>query len=181
HSTLPSNLVRYASLADLEQAAPEAAVVITHRRIPEALVQSIPKTVVYHPRVLVVGVGCNRHTPSAEILQAIETTFQEAGLALASIAWVATIEDKADEPGLLQACAARDWPLKVYTRHEIASQIELPNPSAWAQRALGVSGVAEPAALLGAAAQRLLVPKRKFANVTVAVALREQDTDECTR
>lgn len=178
HGPLPPHLVRYASLADLHQAAPQAAVVITHRHLPEALVQSIPKTIVYHPRVLVVGVGCNRHTPSAEILHAIETTFQEAGLALSSIAWVATIEDKANEPGLLDACAARDWPLKTYTRQEIASLLlELPNPSPWAQRALGVAGVAEPAALLGAATQNLLVPKRKFANVTVAIALREEDTD----
>ena len=41
------------------------------------------------------------------------------------------------------------------------------------RRELGVPGVAEPAALLGAAADSLLVEKRKFANVTVAVALSE--------
>jgi len=175
--TLPSNLVRYTSLTEMQRAAPEAAVVITHRRVAEALVRSIPKTIIYHPRVLVVGVGCNRHTPSEEILQAIDLTFQEAGLAPSSIAWIATIEDKADETGLLAACAARNWPLKTYTRREIAALLDLPNPSSWAQRALGVSGVAEPAALLGAAAQSLLVPKRKFANVTVAVALREEHTD----
>ena len=174
---LPANLVRYTSLTEMQRAAPEATVVITHQRVSEAFVQSIPKTVIYHPRVLVVGVGCNRHTPSEEILHAIDTTFREASLAPSSIALVATIEDKANETGLLEACAARNWPLKTYTRHEIASLLDLPNPSAWAQRALGVAGVAEPAALLGAAAQHLLVPKRKFANVTVAVALREERID----
>ncbi|MGQ9501402.1 MAG: precorrin-4 C(11)-methyltransferase [Anaerolineae bacterium] len=175
-NTLPANFIRYASLADMQQAAPEAAVVITYRHVPETFVQNIPKTIIYHPRVLVVGVGCNRHTPSEEILQAIDTTFQEAGLARSSVALIATIEDKADEAGLLEACAIRSWPLKVYTRREIASLGELSNPSPWAQHALGVPGVAEPAALLGAATQHLLVAKRKFANVTVAVALREEHT-----
>ncbi len=178
---LPAHLIRYHSLADMQQAAPEAAVVITYRHIPEAFVQDIPKTIIYHPRVLVVGVGCNRRTPSEEILQAIDTTFHEASLAQDSITLVATIEDKAEESGLLEACAARNWPLKTYTRHEIASLVELPNPSPWAQRALGVSGVAEPAALLGAATRNLLVPKRKFANVTVAVALREEPIYEQKR
>jgi precorrin-4 C11-methyltransferase len=172
---LPTNLTRYATLDELQAATPAAAVIVTYRRVPEQICRAVPDSIIYNPRVLVPGVGCNRGTPASEVLSAIDETLAEAGLEVGSVSRVATIADKADEPGLLEACAARDWPLRVFTRCEIASQAGLPNPSPWAQRVLGVPGVAEPAALLGAGTDRLLVEKRKFPNVTVAVALRRED------
>jgi len=102
----------------------------------------------------------------------VEQTFAEEGLAIESVCCLATIEDKADEEGLLEVCRIRSWPLKVFSREEIATVREVPNPSAWTQRALGVMGVAEPAALLAADSNELLVEKRRFPNVTVAAAKR---------
>jgi cobalt-precorrin 5A hydrolase/precorrin-3B C17-methyltransferase len=183
------NLTRYDTLEQLIQASPSAAVIITHRRVPDEYLAALPVSIIYRPRVLVIGVGCNRGTLADEILNAIDTTLDAAGLARDSVLRIATISDKADEAGLLEACTRRGWPLQVFTREEIATHPDLPNPSPWAQRVLGVPGVAEPAALLGAAAgngasfsgndsaegstthgDQLLVEKRKFANVTVAVA-----------
>jgi cobalt-precorrin 5A hydrolase/precorrin-3B C17-methyltransferase len=168
----PANLARYATLAELQAAAPAAAVVISHRRVPDSFLAAVPDTIIYRPPVLVVGVGCNRNTPADEILAAIDTTLDEAGLARASVAQVTSVADKADEAGLVAACAARGWPLRTFSRHQLAAVTGLPNPSPWAQRELGVPGVAEPAALLGAGADHLLVEKRRFPNVTVAVARR---------
>jgi precorrin-4 C11-methyltransferase len=167
---LPPNLTRYASLDALEAAAPAAALIITHREIPAEILEAVPQTVVYHPPCLAIGLGCNRGAPAAEILAAIDQTLAEAGLAADSIRQIATIEDKADEAGLLAACEIRGWELRTFSREEVSAVTDLPNPSAWAQRALGVPGVAEPAALLAAGTDTLLVEKRKFANVTVAVA-----------
>lgn len=167
------HLFRFPTWDALVSADPAAALAITHRQIPSDVLAAIPHTVVYHPRCLVVGVGCNRGTPSAEIGAAIDQTLAEARLAGESVAEVATVEDKADEPGLLALCAARQWPLRAFSRDEIGAVPDLPNPSVWAHRALGVPGVAEPAALLGAGARDLLLEKRKFLNVTVAVAKRE--------
>ena len=170
-SPCPENLMRYESLQALAEAKPAAALLITFRQVPERFVASIPETVVYRPRCLSVGVGCNRGTPAQEIVEAVRTVFSEAGLDLASLACVATIEDKADEAGLLQACEAQGWPLKIFSREQIAAVEDIPNPSTWAQQALGVFGVSEPAALLASGASSLLLEKRKFPNVTVAVAL----------
>ena len=167
----PPNLTRYPSLTALQEAAPHAAVVITYRQVPPALLGAIPRSVLYHPPCLVVGVGCNRGTPAEEIITAVEETLEEAGLDGRSIAGVATVEDKADEEGLLAACRVRGWPLICLRREELAAAPSVPNPSMWARRALGVPGVAEPAALLAAGADSLLVEKRRFPNVTVAVAL----------
>jgi cobalamin biosynthesis protein CbiG len=166
----PQSLTRYASFEALKEAAPPAALIITHRLVPPELFEAVPRTVRYHPPSLAVGLGCNRGAPAAEILEAVDQTLTEAGLDARSIACLATIEDKADEPGLLAACDRRGWPLQIFTRPEIAAVTDLPTPSEWAQRALGVPGVAEPAAMLAAHSDALLVEKRKFPNVTVAVA-----------
>lgn len=167
---LPANLKRYATPEALAEGHPEAAALITCRRIPEYLVEQIPKTVVYRPRCFSVGVGCNRGTPAREIVEAVEAVFFEAGLDTACVGCVATIEDKADEDGLVQACELQGWPLRIFSREEIATVENLPNPSAWAERVLNVAGVAEPSALLASGGRRMLIQKHKFPNVTVAVA-----------
>ena len=168
---VPANLVRFSSLEALAEAAPPAALIITHRSISQQTLDALPHSIIYHPPCLVVGVGCNRGTPADEIEEAIEQTLAEAELELQSVSHLATIEGKKDEPGLQAVANSLGWPVRVFSREEVAAVTDVPNPSDWAQKALGVPGVAEPAALLGANAASLLVEKRKFPNVTVAVAL----------
>lgn len=169
-ATPPANLRRYDTFEALLAARPAAALLITPRLLADSALRALPAAVVYRPHCLVAGVGCNRGTPAGEILAAIDATLAEAGLSAAAVRCAATVEDKRDEPGLLAACAERGWPLEFIARPRLAAVPELPTPSPAAQAALGVPGVAEPAALVAAGAARLLVEKRKFANVTVAVA-----------
>ncbi|MCA2002782.1 MAG: cobalamin biosynthesis protein, partial [Chloroflexi bacterium] len=121
--------------------------------------------------VLGVGVGCNRGATAVEIREAIETTLRESGLALQSVACLATVTAKADEAGLIQAAREMNLDLNLVTLEQIAHIESLPNPSPHAQKALGVQGVAEPSALAVAGNENLLVEKRKFPNVTVAAAI----------
>ena len=113
--------------------------------------------VVYQPPCLTVGIGCNRGTPAGEILDAIQSTFDRAGLALESVCCLATVENKVGEEGIVEVCRERNWTLQVVSRKEIRSMGELPHASVWAQKALGVPGVAEPAAMLAAGTSSLLV------------------------
>jgi precorrin-4 C11-methyltransferase len=170
----PVHLVRYDSLDALAQAGLDAAIVISARQVPGQIFEAVPTTIVYRPPCLVVGVGCNRDTPAHEIVEAILDTLNSSKLARESLLCVATIEHKADEPGLLQACQSQGWPLQVFSKEQIAQIENLPNPSPGAYRALGVWGVAEPAAMLAAETNELVVEKRKYANVTVAVAISEK-------
>jgi cobalt-precorrin 5A hydrolase len=169
-AALPAYLARYLSLEALAAAGVAAALVITHRDIPREALNSLPCAVVYHPPCLVLGIGCNRGTPAAEILAAVDATLADAGLSVDSAYLVATVVDKASEPGLLLACQERGWRLHAYARAELAAIGQPPNPSPWALRVLGVPGVAEPSATLAAGTSELLVQKRRFPNVTVAVA-----------
>jgi len=117
-------------------------------------------------------VGCNRGTPAEEIEAAVMRTLHDAGLSEWSVCRLATIEDKWDEVGLLSLAHAHGWPMRALSREDLASAAHVPNPSAAATELFGVPGVAEPAALLAAGTSSLLVEKRKFPNVTVAVAMR---------
>jgi cobalt-precorrin 5A hydrolase/precorrin-3B C17-methyltransferase len=123
---------------------------------------------VYRPPSLVVGVGCSRGAPAGEILDLVDAALAGAGLAPASVATLASVEAKRDEPGLARAAAERGWPLRFHPAAELAA-VPVPNPSAAAAHAVGTPSVAEAAALAGGRAE-LVVPKRKSAMVTVAVA-----------
>jgi len=125
---------------------------------------------VLHPRCLVAGVGCNRGTGSQEILGFIADTFSRHALSLKSLSYITTIEAKKDEQGLLDAARELDVPLIFYSRSEL-EDIEVPNPSGIVQKHMGVSSVCEATALLKTKGGRLLLPKNKSRNVTLAIAL----------
>jgi len=136
--------------------------------VSDRLVDPPRPALVYRPPSLVVGVGCSRGAPAAEILGHLDATLAEAGLAAASVVALASVDAKRDEPGLAEAARARRWPLRFHPAEELA-RLAVPNPSAAAARAVGTPSVAEAAALAGGRAE-LVVPKRKTARVTVAVA-----------
>ena len=124
---------------------------------------------IFRPRTLVIGVGCNRHTPAAELEEALAELLTEARLSRASIRNLCSIDKKSDEPGLLQFAADNGWPLTFYSSEQLNTQTQL-TPSPAALKAVGAIGVAEPAALLGAATTTLEIKKKKWTNVTMALA-----------
>jgi cobalt-precorrin 5A hydrolase len=128
------------------------------------------KRLVLHPRCLVAGIGCNRGTGAQEILDHIKATFIENDLALESLSVTTTIEAKRDEEGLVEAARILGVPLHFFPPEEIES-IEVPHPSGVVKKHMGVSSVCEATALLKTEGGRLLVPKTKSRNVTLAVAL----------
>src|SRR5262249_51699102 len=106
----------------------------------------------------------------------IEAVFQEVcakyRLASQSVAAVATVSLKADEPGLREFAARRRLPLRVFSVEELARVAELPTPSTRVFQKIGIYGVAEPSAMLAAGTQELLVTKHCSRKVTMAVARR---------
>lgn len=132
------------------------------------------RLVLYRPKSLVLGVGCDRGIPEAALFEAVETTLKEAGLSPRSVRNLATIDLKENEPAILSLCERKGWPLVTFTRDELNetfAKIRIPNPSAIVKKYTGTPGVSEPSSLRSAGAERLLVEKRKFPpGITVAVA-----------
>ncbi len=129
-----------------------------------------PPCLVLRPKSLVVGVGCNRGTTSAEIGNAIEKVFRDKGLSPLAIRNLATVELKKDEDGLNELLRERGWPAVYYSVSELEAGDQVPTPSEMVRKHLGVESVCEKAAILSAETQELLIAKEILGNVTVAVA-----------
>ena len=125
---------------------------------------------ILHPLCLVAGIGCNRGTEQQEILDFIKRTFNENDLALESLSGVSSIDAKRDEKGLIEAARSLGIPVHFFSAEEIKS-VEVPHPSGVVKKHMGVSSVCEATAILKSQGGRLLVPKTKSRNVTLAVAL----------
>lgn len=127
-------------------------------RLTDRLVEPAEREVVLRPPSLVVGVGASRGAPADEVLALVEGALRDAGLCAASLAELATVDAKAEEPGLLEAAARLGVPLVTFTAGELAG-VEVPNPSDAPLTAVGTPSVAEAAALVRGG--ELLVAKRK--------------------
>jgi cobalt-precorrin 5A hydrolase/precorrin-3B C17-methyltransferase len=130
------------------------------------------RTLVYHPRRLAVGVGCERGANIGEALELIEATLDAAGLSREAVALVASIDLKADEPAVLAAGEHLSAPVRFFPAGRLEAETpRLHSPSDVVFREVGCHGVAEAAALAAAGPEaRLVAPKRRSARVTCAVA-----------
>jgi len=163
------NILWLENLADLDSCP--AGIVVSHQQV--AARHFLAKTVVYHPPVLVAGMGCKRGVAAEELRAALENTLQEAGLALESLAVLVTVDLKADESGLQELAAQLGIPLQVIPAAQLQNLDAADYSPSAATDKFDLPGVAEPCAILGADGGRLLLPKRSFDRCTVALALRE--------
>ncbi|MCH8801406.1 MAG: cobalamin biosynthesis protein [Chloroflexi bacterium] len=181
HETpLPQNITVYPALDDLAASACNAALIITDTTGALDTLLADKITVVYRPRSLVVGMGCRRGVPVAELESLLAETFQENGLSLECLAGIATAEIKRGEPGLEQLAERHRVPLSFFQAEELNEVFEtspgaVTSKSERAHGLVGVWGVAEPAALLTAGAGELLVTRKKTARATIAIARRNFD------
>ena len=161
---LPDNVVAKVEDATGENACEDATarLVVSDRLVDEPG----PGCIVYRPPSLVVGVGCSRGALEDEILGLVRSTLREAGLSERSVAALASVDVKSDEPGLLRAGATLSVPIRFRSAEEL-SAVEVPNPSPVVEGAVGTPSVAEASVI--AMGAELLVEKEKSRNVTAAV------------
>jgi cobalt-precorrin 5A hydrolase/precorrin-3B C17-methyltransferase len=138
-------------------------------RVTDRVVAPDDRTVVLRPPSLVLGVGASRGVTADEVEELVDRALADAGLSPDSVTAAATVDAKAGEAGLVEACRRRGWRLTTYPAEALA-EIEVPNPSAEPAKVLGTPSVAEAAALLHSGGGQLIVQKTKSAMATVAVA-----------
>jgi cobalt-precorrin 5A hydrolase len=176
---LPKGVHYATSLDGVDPDAFELLLVASHRDVEATHPRHFANSVVYRPKSLVLGIGCDRGTPLPLIERGIASVLQAHGLSAKSVHGLATIDKKADEEALLALSTARNWPLRTFTAEELdalGAEEGVENPSQRVKEFVGSRGVSEPAALLAAKAQRLLVPKQRYTepgagrSMTLAVA-----------
>lgn len=148
----------------------EADILISH---DEHQINNTSNTLVVTPRNLFVGIGCNRNTPVAEIRECFNELLQLSLLKEEWFVGAATIDLKINEKGLVEFARQMKLPLSYYNRERL-NTVEDVSYSDAVMKAVGVKGVAEPAAVLVASDGKeigdLLIKKQKWPNVTMAVS-----------
>ncbi|WP_040337057.1 cobalamin biosynthesis protein [Candidatus Blastococcus massiliensis] len=115
--------------------------------------------------MITVGIGARSGVSAGEVLAAVDAVLP-AGAGAGDVR-VATLDARAQEPGLREAAAARGWPLAGHTATALA-RVRTPTVSARVAAEVGTGSVAEAAALVHGGS--LVVPRTVCGRVTVAVA-----------
>jgi cobalt-precorrin 5A hydrolase/precorrin-3B C17-methyltransferase len=132
-----------------------------------------PSHLVYHPKVLTLGIGGERGVAAAELLALVEDTLARNRISRQALAAVASVDLKEDEAAIHALAQHLDLPLRVFTAAELNAEApRLKTPSGLVMKELGCPGVAEGAALAAAGSEaKLIVPKTKSKRATCAVAM----------
>ena len=115
----------------------------------------------------VVGIGCNRGTSAGEIVQAVRDALHSSNIAAGDVLTYASTVKKSDEAGLVAAVRDLGGHLFFVDDQTINSQ-----PVITRSRAdiIGLVGVAEPSALALARKKEIVMQRRAYGNVTIAIA-----------
>jgi cobalt-precorrin 5A hydrolase len=174
--TWPAHIVRSEALGSDDPTRFEAILVVTDRLPHDSERPVFDRAVLYRPRSLVLGLGCDRGAPAELVQRGVEIVLARHRLALASVREIATVDVKSEEPALRALAARLGCALRLFPAAELDRAEGVESFSETVRRHVGTRAVAEPAALLAAGARRLLVPKQVYTepgagrSMTVAVA-----------
>ncbi len=135
-------------------------------------IQGDEQALVYHPKTMSLGVGCERHADADELIGLIKTTLSENDISPLSIASVSSIDLKSDERAVHSAANYFGMAPKFFGAVQLEDETpRLKTPSNIVFAEVGCHGVSEGAALAAAGSDaNLIVPKVKSKRTTVAIA-----------
>ncbi len=158
---LPPNVRVRTAPDDPAVTAAQAVLLVTDRALaPDDPVLS--RAVLYRPRTIWLGVGCDRGAPADLAIRGAEATLAAAGLAPGSVAGIASIDLKSDEDALHALSRRFRCGLRLFAAAALDAARGIERPSDRVAGLVGTRGVAEPAALLASGSDRLLVPKQVY-------------------
>jgi len=114
-----------------------------------------------------VGIGCRRGVRADEVTGAIRQALSDAGIALEEVMVFATTTKKAGEAGLTEAIGSFSGNL-IFLDDETLHRHAGVTPSKATK--IGLPGVAEPSALAVSKRKELVLGKKVYGRVTIAIA-----------
>lgn len=173
---LPENIKIYQSILEAINAKPSGALIVTHRLLTPEETPILQYGIIFRPKVIVIGIGCNRGTSAEEIHFVIEETLLELGFSSKSVKAICTIDLKKDEEGLLQVVNERNVEFCTYTAKEL-NEMHIEEPSETVYKYTGAYSVSEAAAKRYLQSNSLVLVKKKSGNVTISVGVLEHKED----
>jgi cobalt-precorrin 5A hydrolase len=177
---MPKHIHCHHELNDIDREDWQGLVLISDQANPDYYPLWQDKAVLWRPKSLVLGIGCDRNTPLATIQAGVDAFLAEHNLARESVATIASINLKADEPALLNFSQQQQWPFVTFSAEQLSDVVGIENPSDYVKKITGVASVSEAAALKQSQTSKLVVAKWKFkqAGFNMTLACCRIDKDE---
>jgi cobalt-precorrin 5A hydrolase len=124
------------------------------------------------PRSLILGLGCQKGVPLAELETVLAEFFCESGYSLCGVCAICSAWLKEEEGGLRQLADKLRVPAYFYPQENLADSIKKHNltETAFVKQRTGVGKVCEAAALSFCPTAALVRPKRRYRRITLALA-----------
>ncbi len=129
---------------------------------------------IMRPLHLVLGIGLRRGIPSSEIQRAFADFMATNHLSPLSIRKIASIDLKAEEPGIQDFSRVLRRPFVCYPSEEL-NKMSTVSSSEFVRKVTGVYSVCESAALRGSNQGHLLVKKTIYPGITFSIAEEEKE------
>lgn len=133
--------------------------------LEEVGIKAVITTAMEYSEGLSVGVGFRKDVQSKEILDAINRALNEVGAKVYDIRVIATVENK-KESEIVSVADKLKKPL-VFVKKDEINQMEVRETMA---KIIGIKNVAEACAIYTSLYGELILPKRVYRGVTVAIA-----------
>lgn len=169
---LAGDVIVIASSYEITGIPPEGVVVDNLSSTPDVRIRCGDlggSTLQLVPPAMTLGIGCKKDTTEQVIDALYRIVLKQYGLLRQAVGAVASIDIKAEEPGLLAFCKSHRLPLHCYSAAELRGVAGEFSSSVFVQSVTGVDNVCERAAVLHTSGQ-LLGPKHQLNGVTMAVA-----------
>ena len=168
--TLPDHVTVINDLSEADPKKYKLLIMVTpyRRYAPEGIL-----SLHFVPMVGTIGFGLAHHPDDYKfIYDQMDEAIAHAGV-LPCACRYCTIDVKADEPFVEMLRQDYGETVELYTAEQL-SAVEVPNPSDTVAKHVGTPSVCEAAAILGSNHGKLIVPKIKGKNFTVALAIDRQ-------
>jgi cobalt-precorrin 5A hydrolase len=159
---MPDGVTYTNSLEGIDPTQFEILLIASDRELKTTHPNHWDNSVIYRPKSLVVGMGCDKNASPAMVERGFVYLLEQNGLCLKSVKEIGTIDVKKDEPAFLQLCEKYGLQLRIFTAVELDAVAGIENPSETVKKFVGTRGVSEASALLASGANKLLVPKQIY-------------------
>ena len=155
----------------IERAEGADVVIETQESLPKNGCQNTLLTLAYKPYVL--GIGCKKGTDYSKVESGLESITQDNGINISQIAFMASIDIKKKERGLLYLEAKKKLPFVTYSAEELKEAKGNFSESDFVKGITGVGNVCERAAARCAGSgSEIVVEKKAMDGMTFAICKR---------
>ncbi len=138
----------------------------------EPVITTLGRNPIKSRKRVAIGIGSNRGIDKESVIRAIKKGLDLASLGLEEVECIATIDLKSKERGIIEA--AEDLDLKIlFISKESIKSIKSDSVSPHAQKALGVDGVCEQAAIAAYNREGRLILKKSILEPGITIAIVE--------